>query len=121
MGWHSLRDLENAGKRLSNHLDQRANERGEEAARRLMESTSQGRGLWFILHVPVWIIIASFSSSAVNHYAKSELIGYAAGLIIATIWYRLDFTRERPFVSFILGGFVFPYIFIEIMKRQGLW
>ncbi|CAO3441634.1 hypothetical protein [Azospirillum argentinense] len=121
MGWYNLRDLESAGRRLNNHLDQKSKEKGEEAARRLMESTSRGRGLWFILHFAAWIIIFAFSAATVNYFFRSEWVGYVSGFIIATFWYRLDFTRKRPFTSFVLGGLVFPYIFIEVMKGQGLW
>ncbi|WP_042697102.1 hypothetical protein [Azospirillum sp. B506] len=118
---YSLKDLERAGQRLNDHFDQKARQQGEAAGQALYESTMRGRGLWFILHVPVWIIIMAFTSSIVNYFTKSEWIGYGVGLVIATYWYRLDFTRERPFVSFILGGFVFPFILIEVLKRQGLW
>lgn len=118
---YSLKDLEKAGQRFSDHFERKSQEQGEAAGRALYESTARGRGLWFVLHVPVWIIIMALTSSVIGHFAKSEWIGYAGGLVVATIWYRLDFTRERPIISFILGGLVFPYIFIELLKRQGLW
>jgi hypothetical protein len=62
---YSIKDIENAANNtiegVRNQLEQRSQERGEEIANHIIRRTSQGRGLWFIVLWPAWLLIFVFS------------------------------------------------------------
>ncbi|PWC84643.1 hypothetical protein TSH100_17600 [Azospirillum sp. TSH100] len=120
---YSLKDLERAGQKLNDHLEERSRAQGEDAARRLIASTARGRGLWFILHVPAWAMImasvgAVISTTLQVRYAvhNAEIPALLVSGFIATLWYRANFTREHPLISFILGAFMVPWIILTLAK-----
>ena len=54
---YSSKDLENFGRGLNERREEKAKKQGEALANDLINSTSKGRGLWFIILWPTWIFI----------------------------------------------------------------
>lgn len=53
---YSIEDLENAAKNISDQLEARSQRRADEVAARLMARMSAGRGLWFLVLWPAWLL-----------------------------------------------------------------
>lgn len=110
---YSMKDLENAGRNINEHLERRSQERGEELANRVISSTSQGRGLWFIILWPAWLLIFAFSGSFLKIviekiFSVSEplsWIGLLGGVAFAVSWYKWDYTIRHPFLGSMVGYF----------------
>ena len=58
---YSIKDLEQAGRAINAGFERRAEQRGEALARRMLQRTAEGRGLWCILLWPVWLMVFSAS------------------------------------------------------------
>jgi hypothetical protein len=124
---YNIRDLEKAGRSINNHIDRRSQERGEELANRIIHSTSRGRGLWFIILWPAWLLIAVFSGVFLMKLAEKfnvlpplSWLGMIGGLIIAHLWYMSDFTIRHPFRSSVLGYFGISLAVIILGQKIGL-
>ena len=108
---YSSKDLENFGRGLNERREQKAREQGEALANDLIDSTSKGRGLWFIILWPTWILITllvgAFSYTLLKEKFLIEepmsFLGFLVGIIAASSWYDWDFTKRHPFFSSIVG------------------
>lgn len=108
---YSSKDLENFGRGLNERMDQKSRDQGEALATDLIDSTSKGRGLWFIILWPTWIfiilLVGVFSFSLLEEKFSIEqpisFLGFLVGFIFASSWYDWDFTKKHPFVSSIIG------------------
>lgn len=110
---YSMKDLENAGRNINEHFEQRAEQRGEELANRVIHSTSQGRGLWFIILWPAWFLIFAFAGyffkTLLEHFFSIgepiSLVGFVGGFAFAMAWYKWEYTIRHPFLGSIIGYF----------------
>ena len=108
---YSSKDLENFGKGLNTCREEEARQQGQQLADDLIDSTSKGRGLWFIILWPTWVFITLlvglfFSEVLEQKFSIEEpmyFLGFLAGIIAASSWYDWEFTREHPFFSSIIG------------------
>jgi len=108
---YSMKDLENAARNINEHFERKAQERGEALANRIISSTSQGRGLWFIILGPVWFIIFVFSGVFAESIMKNALsleppiswLSWLVGYAFATAWYKWGFTIRHPFLSSVVA------------------
>ena len=108
---YSSKDLENFGRGLNERREQKAREQGEALANDLMDSTSKGRGLWFIILWPTWIfitlIVGVFASELLEQKFSIEkpiyFLGFLAGIMASSSWYDWEFTRNHPFFGSIIG------------------
>jgi hypothetical protein len=123
---YSIRDLENAGKNLNRHFEERAEQRGEELADRLLASTAAGRGLWFVILWPAWFIVFSGSGALFAGMLLEDMFGWEKplsylglipGFFIARQWYRWRYTILHPFLSSLLVMFVIPIILVMLSAR----
>ena len=113
---YSIKDLEQAGRAINAHFERRAEQRGEALARRMLQRTAEGRGLWCLLLWPAWFTIFFASVSFLEHMLKNILsiaepplwVPLACGLLVATGWYRWGYTRRHPFLSTLFGCMVVP-------------
>ena len=71
---YSIKDLEQAGRAINAHFERRAEQRGEALARRMLQRTAEGRGLWCLLLWPAWFTIFFASVSFLEHMLKESLI-----------------------------------------------
>ena len=108
---YSSKDLENFGRGLNERREEKAKKQGEALANDLINSTSKGRGLWFIILWPTWIFITllvgvfSFSILEQKFFIEQPMsfLGFLIGMMVAFNWYDWDFTRKHPFFSSIVG------------------
>ncbi|MFK7865826.1 MAG: hypothetical protein AB8B77_00125 [Alphaproteobacteria bacterium] len=110
---YNIKDLENAGRNVNEHFERKAQKRGEEIANRVIHTTSQGRGLWFIILWPAWLLILIFSSSFIKVAIEQILligeplswVGFLGGFAFAVAWYKWSYTIKHPFISSVIGYF----------------
>lgn len=107
---YSIKNLENAAKNLNRQLEQHSQERGEALAHHVMQRTNQGRGLWFIVLWPAWLLIFVFSGvffmgvlDKLGIGAPISWIGMVGGVAFARMWYLSEFTVNHPFWSAVFG------------------
>lgn len=108
---YSSKDLENFGRGLNERREQKSREQGEALANELIESTSKGRGLWFIILWPTWIfitlLVGALSFSVLEQKFSIEqpisFLGFLVGFMFASSWYDWEFTRKHPFFGSIVG------------------
>ncbi len=105
----SLNDLNNALKSVSDTLEQRSQERGQEMANKLLSSTARGRGLWVFLLWPTWIVTFAFWASNIGFvmsrigvYYPQSYINYVLSGLFCIIGYRSQFVRKHPLISSVL-------------------
>ena len=107
----SIKDLEQAGRAINAHFKRRAEQRGEALARRMLQRTAEGRGLWCLLLWPAWFTVFLISVSFLGHVLEDILsiaepqpwAPLAGGLLVATGWYRWGYTRRHPFLGAMFG------------------
>lgn len=124
---YSIRDLENAGRSINEHFERKAQEQGEEIANRVISSTSQGRGLWFIILWPAWLLILVFSGSFLKVAIENLLsvneplswIGFIGGFAFAVSWYKWDYTIKHPFLGSIVGYFGTAIVVLFLADKLG--
>ncbi len=123
---YSMKDLNNAATNLKNRMDARSEEKGRRMADSIIRGTSRGRGVWCILLWTAWFMIFVFVGSLCVAMLEQfgvpppfHWAGMLGGAIVAAIWYDAEFTREHPFLSFLLGGFGVPLILVHLM--ENLW
>ena len=105
----SLNDLSNALKSVSDTLEQRSQERGQEMANQLLTSTARVRGLWVFLLWPTWIVTFAFWASNIGFvmsrigvYYPQFYINYVLSGLFCIIGYRSQFVRKHPLTSSVL-------------------
>ncbi len=124
---YSIKDLENAAKHINNHLEVRSQARGEDLANRVIASTSSGRGLWFIILWPAWVLIFAFSSglfisvlSKAGFHAPLSYLGLIGGFLFARAWYNWEFTIRHPFWGSGVGYFATAIGVLFLAEKFGL-
>ena len=124
---YSMKDLQNAGRNINEHFERKSQERGEELASRIISSTSQGRGLWFIILWPAWLLIFVFSSSFLKVALEDifsvgepiSWIGLVGGFGFAVSWYKWDYTIRHPFLGSMVGYFGTVLSVLFLAKHLG--
>ena len=93
---YSIKDLEQAGRAINAHFERRAEQRGEALARRMLQRTAEGRGLWCLLLWPAWFMVFFVSALFLEHMLK-DILSIAEpqpwAPWSAACWYRWDYTR----------------------------
>lgn len=125
---YSSKDLENFGRELNAKREEKARKQGEELANNLIDNTSKGRGLWFIILWPTWIFITLsigvFSSMLLEQKFSIEqpisFLGFLVGFMVASSWYDWDFTRRHPFFSSIFGFLGFGIAILFLAEKFGM-
>jgi len=125
---YSFNDLNNATDQLNEHMEKRADQRGEELANHVINSTFQGRGLWFIILWPAWFLIFAFSGSFFKMllermFSISEpmsWVGLIGGFIFAMLWYKWDYTIRHPFLGSMIGYFGTAMGVMLLAEQLGL-
>jgi hypothetical protein len=110
---YSMNDLKNMGNSINEHFEHKSEQRGKELANNLLDNTSNGRGLWFIITWPAWLLIFVFSGSffqvgiqrIFSVEAPISWVGFIGAYILAVSWYKWDYTLRHPFLSSIVGYF----------------
>lgn len=123
----SMKDLENSARNINEHFESKSQERGEELANRVISSTSQGRGLWFIFLWPAWLLIFAFSGSFIKVaieqiFSISEplsWIGFLGGYVFALSWYKWSYTIRHPFLGSMVGYFATAIGVIFLANKLG--
>ncbi|GIB16942.1 hypothetical protein [Vibrio cholerae] len=126
---HSIKDLENATKQISERIEQRSQERGEEFANNIIHRTSQGRGLWAFILWPSWIVI--FTVSGIFLIGCFEIlglldapfswIGLIGGFLFARTWYNDEFTIKHPFWSSMITPLAIVIVVNFIANFFGIY
>jgi len=124
---YSMKDLDSAGRNLNQHSGRDAEQKGEELANHLILSTSQGRGLWFIILWPSWFLICFFTGSFLMSgleelfaiEAPLSLIGYLGGYAFAMAWYKWDYTIRHPFLGSMVGYFGTAFCVLFFAEKLG--
>lgn len=124
---YSIKDLEQAGRAINAHFERRAEQRGEALARRMLQRTAEGRGLWCLLLWPAWFMVFFLSGSFLEHVLKDILsiaeppfwVLLVGGLLVATGWYRWGYTRRHPFLSTLFGCMVVPGALVLLTNLAG--
>ena len=124
---YSIKDLEQAGRAINAHFERRAEQRGEALARRMLQRTAEGRGLWCLLLWPAWFIVFSASWLFLEHVLKNILsiaesplwVSLAGGLLVAIGWYRWGYTRRHPFLSALFGYMVLSIALVLLTDLAG--
>jgi len=125
---YSMKDLEKAARNTNEHFERKSQERGEELANRVISSTSQGRGLWFIILLPAWLLIFAFSGSffkvGIEHMfsvnAPLSWVGFIGGFAFAVSWYKWDYTIRHPFLGSMVGYFGTALGVLFLIDKLGL-
>lgn len=128
---YSIKDIENAAKGITNgiseRLEARSQQQGEELANRILVSTSQGRGLWFVVLWPAWILIFAFSgtlfASVLTKFGLKppfSYFGFVGGFIFARAWYFWSFTIRHPFWGSAVGYFATAMGTLFLTEKFGL-
>jgi len=125
---YSSKDLEYLGKGLNTHREQKSKEQGEKLAKDLMDSTSEGRGLWVLILWPTWILITLFIGVFTTEFLEKQLsieepisfVGFLVGFMFATKWYQWGFTRRHPFFGSIVGYFGFGIAILFLAEKLGV-
>lgn len=128
---YSIKDIENVAKGITNgiseRLEARSQQHGEELTNRILVSTSQGRGLWFVVLWPVWILIFAFSgalfSSVLTKFGLNppiSYVGFVGGFIFARAWYFWSFTIRHPFWGSAVGYFATAMGMLFLAEKFGL-
>lgn len=125
---YSSKDLENFGRELNAKREEKARKQGEELANNLIDNTSKGRGLWFIILWPTWIFITLsigvFSSMLLEQKFSIEqpisFLGFLVGFMVASSWYDWDFTRRHPLFSSIFGFLGFGIAILFLAEKFGM-
>lgn len=124
---YSIRDLENAAKNINSQLERRSQQQGAELANHLLARTSQGRGLWFIVLWPAWVLIFAFSGAFfISLLAKLGLnapityAGLIGGFLFARTWYSSDFTISHPFWGSVIGYFGTAIGVLLLAEKLGI-
>ena len=103
---YSIKDLEKSGRAINAGFERRAEQRGEALARRMLQRTAKGRGLWCLLLWPAWFTVFFVSGSFLEHVLKDILSIAEPPLwvsLVATDWYRWGYTRRHPFLGALFG------------------
>jgi len=108
---YSIKDLENAGRKLNQHFEQKSQKKSEELAERVLYNTSQGRGLWVIILWPAWLLIFIFASYFFKNLLEItlslsmpiSLVGLVGGFTFAMLWYKWEYTLKHPVIASIIG------------------
>ena len=123
----SIKDLEQAGRAINAHFERRAEQRGEALARRMLQRTAEGRGLWCLLLWPAWFMVFFVSALFLGHMLEDILsiaeplpwVPLVGGLLVATGWYRWGYTRRHPFLSALFGFMVLPSALVLLTNLAG--
>ena len=108
-----LSDLLKMPKAIGQHLEQRSEERGQQLANSLIESTSQGRGLWVFLLLPAWFMVFAATAAILQTYMRLPLmLGAVVGVVFSVLWWKHTFTRCHPFFSSCAALFGLPILVI---------
>ena len=121
---YSIKDLEKAGRNINEHFERRAEQRGEAFANRVLERTAGGRGLWFILLWPAWMMVFAASGVFLNTILENVFsvaepnlwVILGGGLLGAVGWYKWEYTIRHPFLSSMLGIFG-PWIAVALVMN----
>ena len=128
---YSIKDIENVANStidgVRNRLEQRSQERGEEIASHIIRRTSRGRGLWFIILWPAWLLIFVFSGMFLigiiekfGFNAPISWVGMIGGFLFARTWYQSRFTIEHPFWGSVFGYFGTALAVIFLAGKMGI-
>ena len=124
---YSMKDLENAGRKLNERMEERSNQKGEELANKVINSTSQGRGLWFIILWPAWILICIFSGVFITGVLEKfgfgsplTWLGLLGGIAVSITWYKSEFTIRHPFWSSVFGYFGTAFLVVLLGDKFGI-
>lgn len=109
---YNMRDLNNAANSISQSLEARSQEKGQQLADSLIEGTRHGRGFWLLIVWPAGLLICVFLGSFFVSILESFGIpspfqwgGMLGGFFIARSWYRASFTLNHPLISSVFGYF----------------
>ena len=111
----NIHDLNNAAKSFHDGLERRAQERGEQAADRLLAATRNYGGLWFLVRGPLSVVIGLIVAMIAERLMGLGLI--ASGIVLFGVtwaWYYYRPIRVHPLIEFpivmvgltLLVGFV---------------
>lgn len=91
---YSMKDLENTGRQINKAREEKSKQKAEQ----LLDKTSQGRGFWCILLWGAWINVFVWFGSSISAIIDNYL-GFLFAVVLAHIWYHLEFTKKHPFWS----------------------
>jgi hypothetical protein len=103
----SANDLKNLGESLEEGMRKRSEQKGEELANRIINSTANGRGLWVLILWPMFLtVMIAISIGVGSAFNLNQFVSIGIGLVVSVIWYKAVFTRNHPFWSsvFVLVG-----------------
>lgn len=110
-----LKDLPSIPENIHRRLEQRSQERGQELADSIVNSTRQGRGLWVLLLIHGWVMLfATVSAVSQTLFGLNVLLSFAAGLVVAVFWWKHEFTYQHPFKSWVLAAFGVPILLLSL-------
>lgn len=113
----SANDLKNLGESLEEGMRKRSEQRGEELANRIINSTANGRGLWVFILWPMFLTVTIAISITVEEvFHLNTLLAMGIGLVVSLVWYKSNFTLEHPFWSSVLIMLLTSF-FINIMAK----
>ncbi|MFZ3019052.1 MAG: hypothetical protein WA056_11410 [Gallionella sp.] len=124
---YSINDLKNAANTVNERLERRSQERGEALANHLMNRTQQGRGLWFIVLWPAWLLIFVFYSvflvgltEKFGIHAPLSWLGVLGGFLFVRAWYASEFTLRHPFWGSMFGYFGTALAVVFMAGKLGI-
>lgn len=124
---YSINDLKNAAQTVNEQLERRSQERGEALANQWMDRTRQGRGLWFIVLWPAWLLIFVFASVFLVGLAQKfgvqpplSWLGVLGGFLFARAWYVAEFTLRHPFWGSVFGYFGTALAVVFMAGKLGI-
>lgn len=113
---YSFNDIKNGTKKVIDATNQRLESNSERKANEIVSRFNGSRGFWIFLHAPAFLfVIAGTANYSQMLFKLSMPIAMLVGLATAVLWWRADFTKSKPFVSYLLAS-GYPFLFVFFAK-----
>lgn len=110
----SFYDIINGAQKVIDATNQRLEANSDRKAEEIVNRFNGSRGFWILLHAPAFIFVIAGTANYLQIYFKLSMpIAMLVGLVTALLWWRADFTKSRPFISYLLAS-AYPFFILYI-------
>ena len=115
---YSFNDITNGTQKVIDATNKRLETNSERKAEEIVSRFNGSRGFWVFLHAPAFIFIIAGTGNYLQMIFKLPMpIAMLVGLVTAVLWWRADFTKSKPFVSYLLAS-AYPFLFVFLLNKK---
>ena len=109
---YSFNDIKNGTQKVIDATNQRLEANSERKAKEIVSQFNGSRGFWVFLHIPAFIFVIAGTANYLQILFKLSMpIAMLVGLVTAVLWWRADFTKSKPLISYLLAS-AYPFAFV---------